>query len=857
LDAREAAPGSWRAPRTAAAAASLALWPLALWLVALVPVDWVGRAVAGFAVVFLVPGFFFDRALGRDGFVTRAEAAAGAMAFSIAQVGILAVACSALGLSVVALASSLAAASVGLAVLAARATAGALQRVPAAAHERAPRADASSPAVGTGRLETRIAVGAIVALTAAAAVLAALDANISRDRMWYGAYVTHLAGGAALDWSDPMLGSGHVAWRFAYNAWIAALALWSHLSDVAAPVLLERTAPPLLVALVPSSSYALARALLDDRHCAAVAALGTLVVLFASAYPYFSPERYAFFARIVEDKTAALVLIAPVALALGVRLLGADAGPYGPRAADLARLAAALFATALTHAIVYFIVCLTLAAYAAARVAMRAASLRVAGAVLAACAVVAVVPAALGLRARHDVLAIEAAVPVPNSPAASAIAPERVVDPELTSTEATDPIVRAHARMQRLRTIGAGGPIVEPALLADPVLLLALLGLIAAVGERRRPWGAYAVASSVVFLALAFVPFVAPAFGRLVVPWMAYRALWGVPFGLLLGGLAWSLAARAAGRASARVARSSAIAAILALAVVGAVRLPWSRAALAPSPPRLARGADAGAILGAIASLDTGARIAAAPGLAEIIPANTGRTVLAFSDRGTIAFAGSRRDAEARLVANAMIVGLHGAARRERRALLVRHAVTHVVYDGEPCDLGMHEVHSVGELVLCEVARDAGDDRSGRSSDRAQEAPSGREKAVTVASLRSGSVRCDPAPLAASESFRWQRHGRWSGAYARVTCTAEITAPASAGSVLVTPHLPRAREALVYEVRARSGAGECPAAVGLLALGGDDSGRIPLPCRDARSVTIRMVPAFLPYLNLRDLEILS
>jgi hypothetical protein len=73
----------------------------------------------------------------------------------------------------------------------------------------------------------------------------------------------------------------------------------------------------------------------------------------------------------------------------------------------------------------------------------------------------------------------------------------------------------------------------------------------------------------------------------------------------------------------------------------------------------------------------------------------------------------------------------------------------------------------------------------------------------------------------------------------------------------VTPHLPRAREALVYEVRARSGAGECPAAVGLLALGGDDSGRIPLPCRDARSVTIRMVPAFLPYLNLRDLEILS
>ena len=667
---------------------------LASWAVALAPVEWAGRTLATFVVILLAPGFLLDVALGRDERVTRFELPARALALSIGLVGILAAACTVLGLSIRVLDGTIAAISFTLALLpplasSARGSHATPLTDARAAHPTAARAAPASrysaaagsrpPAAPDAEMSAAAwcAVVALVALTAAAATLAALDVNVSRDRMWYGAYVTHLASAPALDWREPMLGSGHVAWRFAHNAWIAALAAWHSLAAPAGAVdLLERSAPPLLVALLPSSTFALARSLVPGRGAAAVVSLCSVVVLLATSYPYFSPERYAFFARIVEDKTAALVLIAPVALSLGIDALGSGAQP---RPRDLVRFVLALIATALSHAIVYFVACLTLAVYAAASVVARRCSPANAAAALTICALVAIAPATLGVRARSDVLTVE--------------------DPQTHALTAqpTDPIVRAHLRMERLRDIGTGGPIVEPALLVDPLLLVALLGLAPALCARRAPWGAYASATTLVFLALAYLPFLAPAFGRLVVPWMAYRALWGVPFGLLLGGLVLALLARAR-------ATPLAVAVIVAVAALGAARLPWQRISANPQRSGLTPDAETRAVLAAIAETRPGAKLAAAPGLAELIPAYTGRPVLAFSDRGTAALAGSRRMAEERLVANAVIVGLRGTERELRAALIAAHGVTHVVYPGGNCDLGMAAVFASPRFVLCETS---------------------------------------------------------------------------------------------------------------------------------------------------------
>jgi hypothetical protein len=371
------------------------------------------------------------------------------------------------------------------------------------------------------------------------------------------------------------------------------------------------------------------------------------------------------------------------------------------------------------------------------------------------------------------------------------------------------------------------------------------------------------MASSAAFLALAFLPFLAPVFGRLVVPWMAYRALWGVPFGLLLGALVLAVDA-AARRYGAVPARSLTAAAVLALAALAAVELPWSRAfADGNSGKRTAVSADTRSLLRALAALPDSALIAVAPGLAELVPAYTGRPVLAFTDRGTVALAGSRDVAEQRLVANAAIVGLRGTSDELRARLIARYEVTHVVYENSACDLGMATVYAAsGFRDLCSAAAPAGSlerrrGRHGHGHDRASAHHDGdADPRAVLASLPDG-IDCEPAPVQTKGLFHWQRRERWAAAFTAATCRVRFSPPRPVGALRVRAHLPHAREALVFDAAASGPEGTCTRRSGVVELGDGSARTIDLECAKTSEVTIRLVPSFLPYLNLRELEVVG
>jgi hypothetical protein len=361
-----------------------------------------------------------------------------------------------------------------------------------------------------------------------------------------------------------------------------------------------------------------------------------------------------------------------------------------------------------------------------------------------------------------------------------------------------------------------------------------------------------------VFLALAFVPFVAPLFGRAVVPWMAYRALWGVPFALLLAGGLSRVGHALAGSSCASRSRHGAIAIVVLLAALGLNALPWTR--LRESETRLAPDAATLTLLDTIGALPQNSVIAAAPGLSELIPAYGGRAVLAFADRGTAAFSARRGEAERRLRANAAVIALHGHARRARRDLLAAHHVTHVVLERITCERGTHPVYADGRFTICEVRAGSAGAKRRVAQAKAdaywmpqQSSNDAAPRGKVLATLSNG-IACAPGPTPVRNHQQWRREHRWSGRFTTVDCTATFSAPTSIASVTLRGALPHAREALVYTAASVGPGGRCGRS-GAVELIRDRSADIPLACEYVSVVRFRFASAYLPYISLRTLEI--
>ncbi|MFP6610146.1 MAG: hypothetical protein VCB80_08240 [Deltaproteobacteria bacterium] len=780
------------------------------WALALTAPLGVGTAPtwAATAAVLLLPGYLLDRRLG--GNPHPLEVPARALALSLAMVTLLAAAVSLAGAAIAVLLMMLATATALLCLWPTGARA--------------------------AKFEPQGAVHGLVLLAIAGLLVALAQGSdaVARDRMWYMAYLTALAEGPALSWSDPMLASGQTVWRFAYNGWLAALAAVQALSSARPMAVFEGTVPLLLAALVVSAALGLARAVCGPGPRATAATGLTVMVLLTTKWPFFSPERYPPFGRLAEDKTMALLVLAPVALAMFVSLVSGRPRSVGA----LVSFGMVLLATASAHPMVYIIVLGTAVSFSALSVMFagdRGTRWREHIWALVIVGALAALPAYTGIQARSP-LASQAVMSVANP---------------------VHPAVRSHIRMDRQLRLPVGGPVAHPRLLADPLLLAALGGLLLAWRRRQTTEGRYLLAASVPFVAVAFTPWLAPLFGHVVLPWMIYRALWALPFGLLLltvlvEGTALVLRPGAGSRAPR----------LLAIALVATVALPridWSLPHPGTDAGRAVLDNDSAALMAAIAELPETSLIAAAPGLAELIPAMAGRPVLAFSDRGTTFFAGSAQAAARRLEANAVIGGLGRGSRRLRNATIASFDVTHSVVARAPCRHRSVNVFQAGHLALCMEREHRARTLRLRRTRAAAARSSGRVRVATLGGDK-GTTRflCRPAAeTGQNRTFHWRRESRWSAKQLAVTCTAKFDGARQVERLRVVANLPRAAESLVYRIETTTKTGTNLSRQGTVELRGNPRVELPVPGHWSTQVSVRLVPSHLPYLNLVSLELLG
>jgi hypothetical protein len=802
----------------------------------LVPAGSWPASLCAFAAVALLPGWFLDAALEGnskhgDSGPTALERPARAFALSVAAATLLGFVAAAAGAGIAVVIWGQLAVT-GIALLAGYTSRATRTCRPVPTHEPSPW-----PCV------------TIIATAAAFATMALGAPNIARDRMWYMAYLTDLAGGGALDWAEPFLGTGHVLARFAYNGCLLTLAAWQRLAEIGPLLLFEHHAPLLLALLMVSATLALSRALFGPGRPAAVVTCTSLWVVLATRFPFFAPDRYPLFGRLPEDKTVALLILLPVALGVCVDHLRT----VGPRPASRYLLPGGmLLAVAASHAIVYLLLLLSIVALAVAFIARAGCRPRDAAAAVALASVVAAGPALVGFVARGQIVELPAT--------ASAFA-------DLS----THPVVRSHDRMQRLVDLPGGGPIVDPSLLAEPLLLFCVVGgLFVSIARRREAWATFLLVATAIFTVLAFTPWLSPAFGRLVVPWMAYRTLWGIPFGLLLG------ATLLEGPTLVGLpGRSRAPAALILTSLVAAISwtsVPWSRLAFPASTgerstPRsgLVLSEDTRAILREIATLPPDTIVAAAPGFAEVVPALAGRKVLAFSDRGTVVFAGSLHEAQRRMRAAAALVGLRGGSRRMRNRIVGAYGVTHTVYDGHGCDRRAAPIARAGSLRLCaervrEHAKRFLPLSTAVATASARGALIARLGPAAGSDTQHALFDCRPAPVenkvtgSALRALHWKRDSRWTAKPVTVDCVARPLVAERGGRLRIAMVLPRANEAIVYRISMFTEQGMIIRKHGALDFRGNPDGEIRLPDVTSRKLRVRLAPAYLPYLNVEALE---
>lgn len=445
------------------------------------------------------------------------------------------------------------------------------------------------------------------------------------DDWWDLAYVRALADRPSIDFREPMFGSDRVHPRFSWNAWLllqASVRQWTGADSVQ---LQSRVLAPIVCVGSVSSVLLLARAVYGaaNRTPVIVAALTVPAWIYATdALPYFT--------RLHQDKFVAAFVLMPVLLATTLDYI---AKPTTRRAVTVALSAMALCSV---HTLVFGIGALgVLACSAAGLLAGRERR-----------GWYAIRSGPFGARHAFVLTAVLGLTLLPPLWQAWTLR-DWFAEQGVGLATPDNPVVRAHLALGRLIAAGTPYMVVNPAAVFGPIAPVVAAGVWLAL-RRRSSGDAYLVALTLVPAAALFVPLLAAGVGMLTVPWMLYRIGWLIPQPLLL--------ARVFAAALARDGALSRWSAVVVCAVVllvltvptGADRL---RRGMREHPfsyetfPR-------GTTLAAYRFLDRAARpgaVLAPVGFSNLVPALAGRSVVAFSERGTLVFAGSEANAYARL----------------------------------------------------------------------------------------------------------------------------------------------------------------------------------------------------------------
>ncbi|MBI5506352.1 MAG: hypothetical protein HY899_16285 [Deltaproteobacteria bacterium] len=670
----------------------------------------------------------------------------------------------------------------------------------------------------------------LLVVVVAAAVAAAIFASVgSIDRWWYLAYVRSYLEGDALRITEPFLGTERVFARFGVHPWLMGLALWSKLSGADPVWLYERVAPVFAIAAAASATIALARALFGHGALARAAVVATLLSWSGGLLPVL--------ARAGEDKVLAQAALASLCLAACLNAVRGERG-----ALVMAALAAG--ATATLHGLVFAFVLAVWLPLALLRAVTAASERRAVAATTLLLMVVAVQPAAMGLMVERS-----------------------LVEAGAVARSADHPVLRVHDSRDRTIDAGSLGFVVHPRLLAHPLSLLALGALPLLLRRRRSLACDFLLASTATALLIAFVPPLPALAAKIIPAWMVYRVLWVLPLGAL------------AALGAAEVAKwlgGGEVATLALLFALGAFPLATSiqqRAGEVRARRAVPSTAEFCAAVEAVAALPAGALVAAAPQLAERLPALTGRRMVATLDRSTIMFSGSRDAGEARLLLRAAT--LAGDTRAAALATQLAVHPTHALFDPRAGALPLcgQRLLSGAEYALCALAEPTAETET-LSLRRIEEMPGGAllpERggggAATSGSARDGGS--DDAPCATSctppargELVAVSQPGDWDAAPplvdCRIRCRTEVGATAvSIRAVEILPLVGRAVDELLLRARGLRQGREIYVATGRARTDGSAPLRFALPAAETAAidtVELRIASGLLPFVKLRGVR---
>ncbi len=496
---------------------------------------------------------------------------------------------------------------------------------------------------------------AVVAATLLLLPVVIVYAGGTVDDWWDGAFVKAYASLPTLGFQEPVLGSGRVHPRFLWNVWLSLQALLLYLHPMESGqsteswLLQARYLAPVVCFLAMAAQMFFAASLFPLRSKAATA------TLWLAPLWIYSTEALPFFTRLHQDKFVACLILLPLLLGLGLRCLRASS------ASLLLLLSAVAAACVSVHSLVYCVGVLGLSLCAIGRL-------------------LAVARGGLRLRrARAAVVVLGVAAVPALYPLAQRVAVRLVFSAEGIGLSTPDnPVVRAHLWLGRLLWPDSPAYIVSPPAVFGPIALLAVAALWLAWRRRRDEDAAVLLALAAGPCVILFTPFVAAAAGSLWVPWMLYRLGWLVPVAALLGFCFACI--QELERPLARLFCNTLFVALaLALSVPSA--LDRLRRDMHEHPAETVK-APRGDSLQVYRFLEGSGRsgtVMAPPGFSLLLPAMSGRSVVALSERGTLVFSGDERVAYQRIADRALFYSSYASA-GDRERIALRWSVSHAVF---------------------------------------------------------------------------------------------------------------------------------------------------------------------------------
>ena len=470
------------------------------------------------------------------------------------------------------------------------------------------------------------------------------------DDWWDLAFVRSYAEHASLSFAEPVLGTGRVHPRFAWNGWLVLQALVACFSGLDPAELQTGVLPALTCIAVVSAAALFARGLFGAHSFATC-----VTVLFVPVW-LWGTEAVPFFTRLHQDKFVAGFVLVPVMLASALAALER-------RERRFLFLAAASFAAASSvHGLVFAVGVLGVAT----------------------CCAVACVRAALGISTNGREIVVSsaalmaAALAAAAYPAWQAWSVHTWFAAEGISLAADDnPVVRAHLGLERLIAPGSWMYIVHPGAVFGWVASFAFVGLVFAWLRRREGAAAHLFALAVVPGALLWIPGVAALAGMMFVPWMLYRVGWLVPVPALSALFFESLRRRSGATAAVTLG----VGAVIAVAMAGTTAIDRLRRDMMEHPvqrDRVPRGTELQLFRRVHEWPERGA-VLASSGIATLVAGTTGRPTVATSERGTVVFAGSEVEAYRRLRDRARFFAAETSV-PDRERIVRRYGVRLVVF---------------------------------------------------------------------------------------------------------------------------------------------------------------------------------